>query len=1854
MATYEELKAIATSREPVPAEVLNPLVEKYSRMYGVDPSVPYGIFEQESQFDQYAVSPGAGCAGVGQLKASTNAGIAAQLGEEVTEGDRFDLETNIRRSIYHIADITSKHGLEGGLKVYKAGPVGLEKETYDPHVKEYTSDYVNKVMARINKHKGQRGPDVSALSEDRYEELKRIATAGVEPTPEAVPTPEQPAAPAGGLLPPAGDLPAPPAAPAPQQPTRVAAAEGLLPPVGDLPAPPAARPELQPVAEVPAAEPEGVTVPGGLTPVAKLPRDVSKPPETWLLPKEKLAGLPSEKIPAGATGAFPEVEREPLANRVGKAWGRSVASMVRGLGGAAEFTKIPGVSDFGKNVAYEADRMRKFYDVEDPTLLDTVIEGVSSGIQFLVPSVGIARGTALVGLLGQSANAAKIAAWLGIGTNAVVEAAVEAGNTYKNLQEQGKSERDATMRALASLTLNLGVITASNMAGGMFTRKAGKTATNLSRAQRIRQAAGDMIQEMAGEGAQEGAQEVIGAVAEERPLKAKEILTAAGIGALSAGVVSPIVSISAGREAAGEVAPPAAPPAVPPVTERATEVEAVAPTDVPQKPATYLTEEMPAEAQGVPTPAEVGPEAPIPETLPAAAVEQLGIPRSHVERRALIREISEQEQLLADLNKQQADTGTDLSAEIAEAQQRITDATEKLSGISPTDEAPVVEPAPAPAEAVSPAEEESAALEEPHTSQDAIDELNKEIEGWWDSLTPEGLPAEEWQAQPGEEYGFEGVSPEDVWTQDFTKEATSLLKEIDKDFVESGLPKSDIKMMRDRIAGLSSTPLPIDLRVRYQSILEKHARTMNEEHIAYGSEYPGAGGDWGSDMISEFVASYAKPPAPSVLRKKKFIGEKKKLGRMPRPEKPRAPVEMASGPSVFLSPAMRSVHERLDRKAQETLAKPSRAGAVTLPGGKPATGKPTGGEAQVEEMLERGRGIATGAVARIQDVVERQAEAIKENFLHFKYNLRKNPQFRDNIRTQFIPMRRRHIDKVMTWRVGIFGDLFSAEGKAGVQKATDLVILRDLRQRGQEGQTLPGDLSVEQVEKHLAWLEENSSDGVKQGAQDLQGLFNALGQELVARGKIPQARENYSPHVVLEYQPEWMTGLRFPMKHKFRQPYRGYTKRAVGSNKLIATDDASLWTHVAKVELDNAQEDWMLQQAHKYDKTREWIKELKAQGKKPHPLRKGDPVMVGGKPYTALEWKKTSFKKTAIEEGLLKEALANNMLVSEWLESRGPRGGKPVREVIAKGRPVMFLVPSDVANTMDNLIERSDPLWDVLYAAGKGTQLWKRFTLTAAGAPYQLGNLIGDTINTAVFDPGAFPYMDRAFRVNTKLFYPQSRAGKAINLTPFEQKVLRVAEEKDVAHSGMISELRRVTETGKIARAYETASEFREAQNRLAILAHQLDRAGRGLPVQRVAGINIKGLDPESAAAKVAREALVDYVATPRLYQLLLSRGIAPFVRFHEANLRNHLRAAATPETAIKYIMPVATAYAAAWAWNNLNPDRKEEEMALPDYIRNRFHINLGKTKEGDIWVWAPQQPVDMAASWLGMDNVGRIVGDIHAGRITAAKGARELVTAMGNGWRENSSSLMNPVIQALKGLNTNEDPFTRRKVMPDAVHKRWKEDITDLNGIRYAIPYLAEKIVTPVAQYTRTKRGDEPVKHPILDWIKTGPLNVVRGLGFYEFDPAKQDLSRHFDATTNADMAYEVWRDKYYRMLERGGVDPVRNVEFIRDARDAGLTDMAERVKGWSETPKAQIKIINYKLRQTDDASLRRRLKVQRAKLYKQMTAETLPSKPARGLYEKETGKKLPPSKEESSQVDIAGEVRRSMNLPVKPRARR
>ncbi len=134
--------AISDASKPK-TEVFDPIIEKYSRDYQLDPSLIHSIIATESDFNPKAVSP-KGAQGLMQLMPAT----AARLGVR----NSFDPEQNIRGGIQHFRWLMDNfnNDLNLSLAAYNAGENLVQRLGRVPAIKE-TIDYVKKVTSKYDK-----------------------------------------------------------------------------------------------------------------------------------------------------------------------------------------------------------------------------------------------------------------------------------------------------------------------------------------------------------------------------------------------------------------------------------------------------------------------------------------------------------------------------------------------------------------------------------------------------------------------------------------------------------------------------------------------------------------------------------------------------------------------------------------------------------------------------------------------------------------------------------------------------------------------------------------------------------------------------------------------------------------------------------------------------------------------------------------------------------------------------------------------------------------------------------------------------------------------------------------------------------------------------------------------------------------------------------------------------------------------------------------------------------------------------------------------------------------------------------------------------------------------------------------------------------------------------------------------------------------------------------------------------------------------------------------------------------------------------------------------------------------------
>jgi hypothetical protein len=288
------------------------------------------------------------------------------------------------------------------------------------------------------------------------------------------------------------------------------------------------------------------------------------------------------------------------------------------------------------------------------------------------------------------------------------------------------------------------------------------------------------------------------------------------------------------------------------------------------------------------------------------------------------------------------------------------------------------------------------------------------------------------------------------------------------------------------------------------------------------------------------------------------------------------------------------------------------------------------------------------------------------------------------------------------------------------------------------------------------------------------------------------------------------------------------------------------------------------------------------------------------------------------------------------------------------------------------------------------------------------------------------------------------------------------------------------------------------------MLSYQLKRVKGGLPLIGPEFQDVtKALDPESGAAYIAREFTTDYMAIPDWYRRYMRGLLFPFATFWQKNAVNWAQyTKAAPGGFIsKFLGPMA----ALWTYNNTIMGDVERKLG---YWRLQPHLNLWKfddTGDGEpnrAIILTPDLPIDMAAQFLGLNQIADKITMIKNGYMTPKEAALQQLMDTGLAIPELAEKLMSPMLQIIDGLIRGRDPVTNEAIVPPEL-----KAIPSYEKFRYWAPYVAEKLVTPFGAYMRsagpddtlfgfiTKPGDVP--HQFSKYVLNGPLDVPRGLGF-------------------------------------------------------------------------------------------------------------------------------------------------------------
>jgi len=416
---------------------------------------------------------------------------------------------------------------------------------------------------------------------------------------------------------------------------------------------------------------------------------------------------------------------------------------------------------------------------------------------------------------------------------------------------------------------------------------------------------------------------------------------------------------------------------------------------------------------------------------------------------------------------------------------------------------------------------------------------------------------------------------------------------------------------------------------------------------------------------------------------------------------------------------------------------------------------------------------------------------------------------------------------------------------------------------------------------------------------------------------------------------------------------------------------------------------------------------------------------------------------------------------------------KEIRKVLAMGgKKRAFIVPTEVANTLDNLMPdtSNNPF---LKGHKKVVRAWKIWQLISPRryAKYNIRNLTGDADAMFAGNPRAFKKTPEAIRDLSKVFIKKEKGSQNL------QEWFELGGYQSTLQAQEMGELNELTGFGRFldrqkkksfkdipARAWKSywkmarvSTDFREAILRYSAYLDYMDQlnANNGKPKNFGASIpeEIMALpDNKTKAYWLANDLLGAYDKVGVMGQALREHMI-PFWSWKEVNFKRYIRLfrnaanegrfaqvvgrkvigkAVSPFTAYrvgKFMIKATAFWSMLQMWNHLKfPDEEEE---LPESVTSRPHIILGRDKNGNIITFNRIGALGDFLEWFGLDTAPQTIDNWMKGKQTLKEIAVDML-----------KSPINVVASGTEPFTkTGFELATRRSLYPDAFNPRTIRD---------------------------------------------------------------------------------------------------------------------------------------------------------------------------------------------------------------------
>jgi hypothetical protein len=430
-----------------------------------------------------------------------------------------------------------------------------------------------------------------------------------------------------------------------------------------------------------------------------------------------------------------------------------------------------------------------------------------------------------------------------------------------------------------------------------------------------------------------------------------------------------------------------------------------------------------------------------------------------------------------------------------------------------------------------------------------------------------------------------------------------------------------------------------------------------------------------------------------------------------------------------------------------------------------------------------------------------------------------------------------------------------------------------------------------------------------------------------------------------------------------------------------------------------------------------------------------------------------------IAAGIMEDAITDIAVVKKYIRESLAIGQKRTEWVIKEG----------LAKTLSNLTQRDKASW-LGKISKKLLKGWKVWTLISPRRffKYNIRNLTGDADAAFVGNPSGFKKVPRAINDLYKLFVgnePMSKEGTQwFNRGGMETTL----QAQEISELGMFKNLYErkggLTKTPeklwkKYWRTARLSTDFREATLRYANYLdylEQIQKSPTGTPKNFGASLKkeITAMkDPRDKAFRLSNELLGAYDEISVLGQTIREH-IYPFWSWKELNFRRYVRlfknaaqdnrlagtigktffkgVAHTPIMALrlgKFAIMGTAFWTMCQIWNHLM--FPEEEKSLPEHIKGRTHVILGKDKDGKVQYFSRLGALGDFLEWFGLDAAPNLVSSFLSGRKSMRDIAKEMAQAP-----------TNQVVQGLSPfIKTPMEMATRRALFPDVFNPKTIRD---------------------------------------------------------------------------------------------------------------------------------------------------------------------------------------------------------------------